>query len=251
VAELTKEQESLFHKIRSILKKAESTPFEHEAAAFFEKAQQLIARNAVDEELLWASDPSKRELIIQEDIAIEDRATGVHSKRELLHRIAANNRCRMWYSPGRNKSTVAGYPNDVAFCMLLYSSVVSQCNFAMAHALARSGSDGRGSSRVFRKEFIYGFVDRVTERLREQQENIREWLSQQESTGTTDLVIADRKHKVDEWVRENIRLGRAKEHNFGKTNIAARGAGRVAGETADLSGGRGGNVERGRKELNA
>ncbi len=61
---------------------------------------------------------------------------------------------------------------------------------------------------------------------------------------STDLVIRDRKQKVDDWVNENIRLGRARAPSSTVKDIYAAGAGRQAAQTADLSGGRGGSLRK-------
>src|SRR5574339_993610 len=121
-------REALFHKVRSLLKKAESTPFEEESAAFFAKAQELVIKYAIDEEALWRNDPSKREEIITADIEIKDRGTG-SAMRQMLYQVATNSRCRMWYRPGGNNSTIAGFSSDVIFTEMLFSSIRKQMNF--------------------------------------------------------------------------------------------------------------------------
>ena len=46
--------DSVLHKVRALLAKAEATPFDAEAEAFTSKAQELIARYRIDDALLSA-----------------------------------------------------------------------------------------------------------------------------------------------------------------------------------------------------
>src|SRR6266576_632804 len=128
----TTEQDKLYNKIRGLLRKAEGTDNEHEASSFYDKAQQLIMRYAIDEEQMWANDPDKRSKIETLDVVIMDRVTGADGKRTILHACAKANRCQMWYSPGRDRSTIAGYNSDALFVEMLYSSILTQMNFKMA-----------------------------------------------------------------------------------------------------------------------
>lgn len=245
---MTEDREALFHKVRSLLKKAESTPYEEEAALFFAKAQELVVKYAIDEEALWKNDPTRRQEIVTTDIEIKDRAGGADSLRMIMHQVATNSRCRMWYAPGQSRSTLAGFSSDVIFAEMLFASIRAHLNFKYAMALA----NGKTSHpKTFRNSFCAGYADRIIERLSEQLKNQNEWLRQQISTeGTsTDLVIRDRKQKVDDWVNDNIRLGRARRASTMIKDRAAAGAGRVAADTADISGGRGGHLRTQSKRL--
>ena len=243
--------EGLHNKIRGLLRKAESTPYEAEAATFFEKAQQLIAKYAIDQEALWETDPSKREQIHTEDVEIRDRQAGSHYRRTILNQLAINNNCRTWYTPGTDTSTVAGYPSDTMFVLMLYHSVMSHMNYRMASALARHTAEGR-STRTFRKSFTAGFADSIVERLREMRRAQTAQLRTEftNSGQSTDLVLQTRGKKVDTWVNENMRLGTATYRDSGASDHTAKGAGYMAGKTADLTGGRGGNLNKGKRELN-
>lgn len=244
------DREALFHKVRSLLKKAESTPFEEEAASFFAKAQELTIKYAIDEEALWKNDPDKREEIITSEIEIKDRAGGADAMRLILNQVATNSRCRMWYSPGRDRSTIAGFSSDVLFAEMLFVSIRAHMNFKYAMAFATNKTS---HAKTFRNSFCMGFADSVTERLREHLANQKEWLNQQPMTEgkSQELVIRDRKQKVDDWVNETVQLGRARRSSTAIKDRSAAGAGRVAGMTADISGGRGKGVSNPRKQLGA
>lgn len=242
--------EKILNRVRGLLNKAENTPYEEEAATFLKAAQSMIAKYAIDEEALWKNDPSKREQIHTEDITIKDKQAGAHYRRMVLNQIAVNNNCRTWYTPGTDTSTVAGFPSDTIFVVMLYTSVMTHMNFSMAHALAKYTAEGR-STRTFRKSFTAGYCDRIVSRLQEIRREQQAYLRQQvNAEGTsTDLVLRSRADKVEDWVKENIRLGRSNWRDSGRFDSQARGAGHMAGNTADLTGGRGGQVSGGKKAL--
>ena len=242
--------EALHEKVRGLLRKAEQTPFEEEAALFFKKAQELVVKYAIDEEALWANDPSRREEIHTETVEIKDKQAGSHYRRMILSQIATNNNCRVWYTPGKDQSTVAGYPSDTVFVIMLYSSVISHMNFSMAKAMARYTAEGR-STRTFRKDFTAGYSDRIVDRLVEMRREQLAYLRMQVTdTGkSTDLVLRDRSAKVDDWVNDNFHLSTGSYRDSGTRDHTARGAGNLAGATADLSGGRGQGVSDGRKAI--
>ena len=242
--------EALHEKIRGLLRKAEQTPYEEEAALFFKKAQELVVKYAIDEEALWATDPSKREEIHTETVEIKDKQAGSHYRRMILNQIGHNNNCRVWYTPGRDESTIAGYPSDTVFVLMLYSSVINHMNFSMAKAMARHTSEGR-STRTFRKDFTAGYSDRIVERLMDMKREQDAYLRQQTTSSgqSTDLVLRDRGAKVSEWVNENFRLRTGSYRDSGTRDHTAGGAGYLSGNSADLSGGRGQGVSGGRKAI--
>ncbi len=225
--------EEMFNKIRGLLRKAEGTDNEHEAEAFYSKAQELIMRYAIDEEQMWANDPEKRSKIETLDVAIADRSAGADDKRRILHACAKANRCQMWYSPGMSRSTIAGYTSDILFVEMLFSSIVTQMNFKLAIGLA---TNPLIHPKTFRNSFQAGFADRISQRFSEMNRQRTEDLKT-EGTGM-ELVLADRASKVAQWVDENIRLGRAKASSSRNINSKAFGDGRTAANQTDLSGGR-------------
>jgi Protein of unknown function (DUF2786) len=242
--------DNVHEKVRGLLRKAESTPYEEEAQVFFNKAQELIAKYAIDQEALWATDPTKREQIITVDITLKDKMSGAMYRRQVLAQIAINNNCRMWYKPGYDTSVICGYPSDTAFVEMLYASVMSHMNFRMADALARLTAEG-GNTRTFRRDFTGGYAERVTERLQEtRREQLRYLREHRTDTGkTTDLVLRDRAAKVDDWVDTNMNLGVARRTADTYRDGTARGAGYMSGNSADLTGGKGGSLRTGRKAL--
>lgn len=87
--------EKLANKIRGLLRKAEATQFEEEADAFLRKAQELMMTHGIDEERLWANDPSRRAKVETVKVKVPDNKPGAMEKRIILNKIARLNHCRM------------------------------------------------------------------------------------------------------------------------------------------------------------
>ena len=169
---------------------------------FFAKAQELVIKFAIDEEELWKNDPARREEIVTANIEIKDRAGGAESLRHILHQVAINSGVVCGMHLVRVVS-VAGFSSDVLFNEMLFASIRAHLNFKYAMALA----NGRTSHpKTFRISFCAGFADAINERLREHLRNQQEWMRNQPMTdGTsTDLVIRDRRQKVDDWVNDRV-----------------------------------------------
>jgi hypothetical protein len=229
---VTENREDLYRKIRNLLAKAEGTTNEHEADAFFKKAQELIMRYAVEEQALWAKDPSKREQIDTLKIKIEDRKVGSDEKRSILNACARNNRCRMWYMPGFSTSTIAGFGSDILFVEMLYKSIVTQMNFQMVMAEAMTPGI---HPKTFRVSFQAGFAAQIWNRLKELSKQNTDTLKS-EGSGM-ELVLLSRDEQVGRWVDENMNLGRGSVTEK-RINNTAYASGREAANRVDVSGGR-------------
>lgn len=229
--------------IRNLLRRAENTNSQHEAESCIRKAQEFMILFSVDEEELWQKDPSRKQKIEKQEFNIADKVAGAMQKRIILNTIANLGNCKMWYSPGRHKSYVAGFPSDLLFVDMLYTSIVSQMNFQMAMAQAMSTEH----HKTFRTNFLDGFSDRITTRLSEM---YREATIAVSTTGGNELVLRNRKAAVNEWVESEVgKLGAAKSsRSSGRYSYGAQNAGRQAANTTDISGTRRG-MTKGAKKL--
>ena len=155
--------ERVLARVRALLAKAESTEFDEEAEALTAKAQELIARHAIDEALLQTPDevgaPSARRIPVEAPYA--------DAKASLLHVIAEANRCRAVHSDGYGWVTVFGYDADLDAVELLAASLLAQATAAMVRHGSRRDAAGRSRTRSFRNAFLLGFATRVGQRLRE------------------------------------------------------------------------------------
>lgn len=228
-------QEQLEHKIRSLLRKAEATDFEHEADAFIAKAQELINRYAIDEEELWANEPEKKVGIETRVIRIEDRKVGSHEKRQILNSIAMSNRCRMWYNEGMSTSRIAGFPTDLLFVEMLYTSVITQMEFKMVMEQAFSDDN----PKTFISNFMIAYANTIAKRFaaitRKNVETI---------TNSQEIALRDRSQEVAVWVEQNLNLRSARAKADPNYSHKARTAGEKAAYETDISGGRNSLEER-------
>jgi hypothetical protein len=154
--------ERMLVRVRALLAKAESTEFDEEAEALTAKAQQLIARYAIDEALLDNADdvgePSIRRIPVDAPYA--------SAKAYLIAEVARANRCRVVHTPDLGWVTAFGYDHDLAAVELLATSLLAQAAAAMARQGARRDAAGRSRTRSFRRAFLVGFGHRIGERLR-------------------------------------------------------------------------------------
>lgn len=150
-------------KVRALLAQAESTTFEEEAEAFTAKAQELIARYAIDEAAVHTvadvGEPSVRRLYLD--------APYIDAKATLLAEVAGANRCRVVLSTGMGWVTAFGYDHDLDAVQLLATSLLAQATRSMVRHGARRDGAGRSRTRSFRRAFLLGFAQRIGQRLRD------------------------------------------------------------------------------------
>jgi hypothetical protein len=145
-------------RVRGLLAKAESTTFPEEAEALSAKAQQLMARHAIDHAMAGADVahevPSGRRVPLEDPYA--------HAKARLLNAVAIANRCRSVHVIGLGHATVLGFESDLVAVELLFTSLLVQANRAMLVA----GRENRSQrQRGFRDSFLSAYGARVGQRL--------------------------------------------------------------------------------------
>lgn len=151
-------------RVRALLAKAESTPYDEEAEALSAKAQELIARHAIDHALLdgEAGDPGApalRRHLVDDPYA--------DAKTHLVSAVAAANRCEAVVTAAFGWVTLAGDERDLDAVELLATSLLTQAASAMHRQGSRRDAAGRSRTRSFRRSFLFGFAQRIGERLRE------------------------------------------------------------------------------------
>jgi hypothetical protein len=226
--------DKIMDRIRRLLAQAEGTNNEHEAATFWGKAQELMAKHAIDEAMIAASTPKdQRATPIVRMHEMPSRQLGVKAQRFLLFYIVQYNRCRVLrYGPqSSTKYAIIGFEADVDFCIALFNSLKTQ----MMSELNRH----RQFTTVTQKNsFMHGFAQRVGERLRD---NARMIEAGSTISSSTALVLRDRSHEVERAVVDAAggRLRSAGQGKPGQRDSGAVGAGRAAGDRASLNASRG------------
>lgn len=160
----------LLTKVRMMLAKAESTPYEAEAETFTAAAQALMARHSID-----------RAMVDQQTAQLEGgplRGAGApHAvrvgterpyegpKASLVSAVARANRCRAVWHQDLGFSTVVGFEVDLHAVELLYASLLVQATSAMQAEGSRTNKYGESRTRSFRSSFLEAFAQRIGERL--------------------------------------------------------------------------------------
>lgn len=148
-------------RVRALLAKAESTTFDEEAEALTAKAQELIARHALDDAVLTAvddvGDPAVRRIPVDDPYA--------DAKASLIAAVGHANRCRIVHTASMGWVTAIGYEPDLDAVELLATSLLAQATAAMARHGSVRDATGRSRTRSFRRAFLYGFAQRIGERL--------------------------------------------------------------------------------------
>lgn len=150
----------ILSRVRALLAKAESTEFAPEAEALTAKAQELMARYAIDQALVSSSDGSGRSADAPQSRRVLIHDPYAKGKSYLLAGVAEVNRCQAVWSKELGFSTVFGFAPDLAITDILYTSLVSQCSTAMLAA-----SRNVASPRSFRESFVLSFAIHIGERL--------------------------------------------------------------------------------------
>jgi hypothetical protein len=219
-------------KVRALLTQAESTTFEAEAEAFTAKAQELMARHAIDSAVLWAlSARDERPITIR--LPLDDPYTDVKSL--LLQRVAHHSRCKSVYHPRYGLSSIVGFVSDVAAAEALFTSLLVQSHAALRAEAAKTPPGGRARSRSFRSSFLLGFVTRIDERLREVTAHVESAATSSQGPALLPVLVA-RESAVEESVTE---LFGTLDSVAVRTGADAAGwaRGRIAADQAHLNAG--------------
>ncbi|MCA1781219.1 MAG: DUF2786 domain-containing protein [Dermatophilaceae bacterium] len=246
--------ERLLTKVRMMLAKAESTPFEAEAEAFTAAAHSLMTRHSIDRAVLEATTetPSASG---PGAVRVPIPAPYARDKFSLLSAVGRANRCKAVWHDHFGFATVVGFDVDRRTVEMLFASLLVQAMVSMqGHRASHPGVN----ARTFRRSFLTGFTHRVAERLAQVSEAETRAASEEHvpahlhpggpgdlspgsSTGpgtgpSTDIVrlLADREEAVETSVRERFPGTRTIRS---RARLEAEGwySGRAAGDRASLS----------------
>ncbi len=219
-------------KVRALLAQAESTTFEAEAEAFTAKAQQLMARHAIDAAVLWAATASD-ECPTSIRLLVDDPYAGIKSV--LLHHVAEHSRCRAVWDGAHGLATVVGFAADLAATELMYTSLLVQAQAALQAEGTRAGPGARVRSRGFRSSFLFAFTHRIDQRLAEVNAAVRE-TAQAERSASLLPVLAARDDAVDDELTRQFGQLRSSTVSGGRDAVGwARGT--LAADLARLNAG--------------
>lgn len=220
--------ERVLARVRALLRKAESTEYAEEAEALTVKAQEMIARHAIEDALLGdageqADAPSARRLPVRDPYA--------HPKALLLSLVADANRCRATWTSDLGWSTVHGFEGDLDAVELLHESLLAQATTAMYRLGAHRDARGRSRTTSFRRSFLLGFAHQIGERL-QHAADVQVSAADQRSGGALVPVLTARADRVR--AAQQAAFPQAQERASSSSNRAGWAAGRTAGQLALL-----------------
>lgn len=220
---------AMLERVRALLAKAESTTFPKEAEAFTAKAQELMARHAINQAMLDVGRTAGPADVVGWRIGIDDPYAAAKSL--LLDRIAVANRCRAVWSKRLWFSTVFGTRSDLEMVEILFTSLLVQGTDAMLRAGRAVDRSGRSRTRSFRQSFLVAYATRIGERL---SATTAEVVADAERRGDAVLpVLASRAEAVDDAVM--AAYPDMVERGMAISNYAGWAAGRAAAEVASLA----------------
>lgn len=228
-------------RVQALLAKAESTDFPAEAETLLAKAQELMARHAIDEAMLASLPGAARDDVVTFVVVAETPYAG--PKASLLHRVAGANHCRMVIQGGgRGARTcvLVGHRSDIENVMAMFSALSLHATRAM---LAASVPDD-DAPRRFRHAFLLAFAWRIGERLLEAARSATAEAEGERATGpSVAVVLRDRSKAVDRAIAEQFpHLRAVRTHASSRAGVLS---GRAAADRAPIgqravSGNRGG-----------
>jgi hypothetical protein len=236
----TRDHDARLATIRSLLAKAENTPYPDEAATYMGKVAELIGRWGIDEALVWAdADEADRDDITSTIVAVH--APYGARKAVLINEIALACGCRAVRTLTRgdtHRVTVVGFAGDVARVELLATSLLVQLTRDM---LAATPTGDSRRTAAWRRSFIVSFADRIGARLRDARVSAtfdadRDACAADATRDATStaLVLVNRDAAVDAAYRAQFPQLRTARVSSGGSSSGAR-AGREAADRANIA----------------
>jgi hypothetical protein len=215
--------EKIVSRVQALLAKAESTTFPEEAEALVAKAQELMARYAIDEAVAQQRSASARPVLRR--ITIE--APYVTAKASLLGAVGRANDVQVVYNRA-GKASLIGFDADVEIVEVLFASLLIQASGAMLRAPREQVGP---QVKAFRHAFLLAFAHRIGQRLAEVRTAAAEEVAATSGAALVPLFEARRK-AVDEMMREEFPHVSTVKHSI--SHYGGYGAGRAAADRADI-----------------
>jgi hypothetical protein len=236
--------ENILDKVRKLLRLAGNNPNPEEAATAAAMAQRMLDAHNLSAAMLEL----ETEAPPRPEEPIQDFGSGAvlgvvrdHAAERLASVIARANGCRIYFMGGLRQGRricLVGRATDAEAARYLYAWVAAEMTrLAEAH--------GHGMGRVWRGNFKLGIVDTVGRKLREGREAMAAEAKATAAHNPHALMVVStalaqleqRSKSVEVWMKSHLKLsaGRASGARY---DGSAREAGRRAGESIALRGGR-------------
>ncbi|MBD0321858.1 MAG: DUF2786 domain-containing protein [Aldersonia sp.] len=253
--------EKVLTRIGGLLRQAESTDNEHEAAAFMAAAQRLATQSSIDLAVARShvAQRERRPVPVQRMITIgEPGKKGLRTFAQLFLLIAAANDVRCDITQTSTVVYAYGFDTDIDTCEALYSSLLVQMVRA-SDAYIKSGAyrkeltdrlvtETRRGRRVqrwtrapvaavtARLNFQLAFADRIGQRLAAAKQEAEQEAVEHDRSSSTALALRDKEIELHDFYSETSEARgtwRGARATIGHSS-AARRAGDRAGRNARL-----------------
>jgi hypothetical protein len=215
-------------RIQALMAKAESTEFPAEAENLLAKAQELMARHAIDEAMLEAAGAASRDQIVTEAVAVPTPYAAARAA--LLCRVAEANGCRAVVAggvSGGQHCVLVGHRSDISKATTLFAALSMHATRSMLTAVVPPFD----TARRFRHAFLLAFASRIGERLREATQAARTEATLQTGPSVA-LVLASRSADVEQRFGAEFPFVRTVRRQA--SSYAGLTSGRAAAERADV-----------------
>ncbi len=227
------DRERVYTKVRALLRKAESTSFPAEAEALTAKAQDLLTRYALDVAVIDGTVDGAGGSHAPEVRPVPVAGAYATGRAMLLGAVASANRCSAVWDPQATTVMLVGFAVDLDGVELLWRSLMSQAELAVAAAGPQFDHRGRSRTRSWRSAFWVSFSQRIGQRLAEQTAATVEQVAEADDGGDALLpMLASRQRDVDAAVRQHF--PRLSSRRTRVSNGDGWSAGRVAADRARL-----------------
>jgi hypothetical protein len=216
--------EKIVSRVQALLAKAESTTFPEEAEALVAKAEELMARYAIEDAVARqrrgaTAKPEMRRTSIESPY--------ITAKASLLAAVAGANGVRVVYNRAGDASLI-GFSADIDIVEVLFASLLVQATGTML----RAPKDEVGRHvKAFRHAFLLAFAHRIGERLTEARAAIVDAVAADNGASLVPLFAA-RASAIDELVDEEFPYLRSPKQSI--SHYGGYGAGRAAANRADI-----------------
>lgn len=216
--------EKIVSRVQALLAKAESTTYPEEAEALVAKAQELMARYAIDEAVSLqqraaGSRPKLQRMTIE--------APYITAKASLLGAIGRANDVQVVYNRSGGASLI-GYDADIEIVELLFSSLLIQATGAM---LRVPREEIGPQVKAFRHAFLLAFANRIGQRLSEARTAVAEEVAAEGGASLVPLFSA-RRDAIDTMMKDEFPHLTTVKHSI--SHYGGYGAGRAAANRADI-----------------
>lgn len=216
-------------KIAKLLAKAEGTDNAHEAEAFTAMAEKLMLAHGVERAAVEGKRPgSVQQPIVIEKVVVKDGSGYAMALIQIAFAVAPSFDCRALQSSmhgGAKQAWFIGHKSDVEDAVALFNSLVTQApKQALRWQKENQGWADRNEAFLARREFIFSFGSGVRERLTETRKIVVA-----ETGAGTELVLVDRKKRVDSWLDANVGVSKKRATRRSSGGYSAAIAGHSAG----------------------